>query len=301
MARITRREWHRLAFGGMASSAGLAGGAAARPRAAAESRFGGVLIGMQSYSLRDMDLDQGIAAMQALGISSCELWSLHVEPRELYRRDAREQLRRWRLTTPLDHFRGVAGRFEEAGIGLSAYNLSFRDDFSDAEIERGFEMARALGAPAITASAQMSTVPRIARAAERHGMPVAMHNHSHVDPNEFATPEDFERAMRLGGSAPIAVNLDVGHMVAADHDPLACLAAHHARIVTLHLKDRKRNQGPNVPWGEGDTPIRETLLMLRDEGWNIPANIEYEYPGGDTLTELRRCLDYCRDVLAPPA
>lgn len=301
MARITRREWHRLAFGGMASAAGLAGGAAARPRAAAESRFGGVLIGMQSYSFRDMDLDEGIAAMQALGISSCELWSLHVEPRELYRRDAREQLRRWRLTTPLDHFRGVAGRFEEAGIGLSAYNLSFRDDFSDAEIERGFEMARALGAPAITASAQMSTVPRIARAAERHGMPVAMHNHSHVDPNEFATPEDFERAMRLGGSAPIAVNLDVGHMVAADHDPLACLAAHHARIVTLHLKDRKRNQGPNVPWGEGDTPIRETLLMLRDEGWNIPANIEYEYPGGDTLTELRRCLDYCRDVLAPPA
>ena len=251
MARITRREWHRLAFGGMASAAGLAGGAAARPRAAAESRFGGVLIGMQSYSLRDMDLDEGIAAMQALGISSCELWSLHVEPRELYRRDAREQLRRWRLTTPLDYFQEVAARFAEAGIGLSAYNLSFRDDFSDAEIERGFEMARALGAPAITASAQMSTVPRIARAAERHGMPVAMHNHSHVDPNEFATPEDFERALRLGGSAPIAVNLDVGHMVAADHDPLACLAAHHARIVTLHLKDRKRNQGENTAFGKG--------------------------------------------------
>ena len=301
MARITRREWHRLAFGGIAAAAGLAGGAAGRPRAAAESRFGGVLIGMQSYSFRDMDLDQGLAAMQALGISSCELWSLHVEPRELYRRDAREQLRRWRLTTPLDYFRDVGARFEEAGIGLSAYNLSFRDDFSDAEIERGFEMARALGAPAITASAQMSTVPRIARAAERHGMPAAMHNHSRVDPNEFTTPADFERALRLGGSAPIAVNLDVGHMVAAGHDPLACLAAHHARIVTLHLKDRRRNQGPNVPWGEGDTPIRETLLMLRDEGWSIPANIEYEYPGGDTLTELRRCLDYCRDVLAPTA
>ena len=70
-------------------------------------------------------------------------------------------------------------------------------------------MATALGAPAITASAQMSTVPRIARYAERFGMPVAMHNHSRLDPNEFATPDDFARAIRLGGSAPIAVNLDI--------------------------------------------------------------------------------------------
>ena len=297
MTQLTRRDWHRLAFGGVAAAAGAILPVTRARAAAAESRFAGVLIGMQSYSLRDRDLDEGLAAMQALGISSCELWSLHVEPRELYRPENRELLRNWRLTVSLDHFRGIAGRFEDAGIELNAYNLSFRDDFSDAEIDRGFEMARALGAPAITASAQLSTVPRIARAAERHGMPAAMHNHSHLDPNEFATPADFERAMRLGGSAPIAVNLDIGHMVAAGHDPLAYLEANHARVVALHLKDRKRNQGPNVAWGEGDTPIRETLLLLRDEGWDIPANIEYEYPGGDTLTELRRCLDYCRNVL----
>ena len=297
MTHLTRREWHRLAFGGVAAAAGriLPG---THPRAAAaESRFAGVLIGMQSYSLRDMSLDDGLAALQELGVSSCELWSLHVEPRELYRPENRELLRRWRLTVSLDYFRDIGARFEDAGIGLNAYNLSFRDDFSDAEIDRGFEMARALGAPAITASAQLSTVPRIARAADRHGMPAAMHNHSRLDPNEFATPADFERAIRLGGPAPIAVNLDIGHMVAAGHDPLAYLAANHARVVALHLKDRKRNQGPNVPWGEGDTPIRETLHLLRDEGWDIPANIEYEYPGGDTLTELRRCLDYCRNAL----
>ena len=299
MAQLTRREWHALALGGVAAVAGgvLPG---MRPRlAAAESRFGGVLIGMQSYSCRGMSLDESIAAMEELGISSCELWSLHAEPRELYRAENREQLRQWRASVPLAHFRDIAARFEDAGIALNSYNLSFRDDFSDAEIERGFEMARALGAPAITASAQMNSVARIARYADLHGMPVAMHNHSRIDPNEFATPDDFERAIRLGGSAPIAVNLDIGHMTAANYDPIAYLQANHQRIVTLHLKDRKRDQGPNVPWGEGDTPIREVLLLLRDEGWDIPANIEYEYQGGDTLTELRRCLDYCKDVLEP--
>ena len=124
-----------------------------------------------------------------------------------------------------------------------------------------------------------------------------MHNHSWTDPNEFGSPDDFERAIRIGGSAPIAVNLDIGHMTAANYDPVAYLKANHQRIVTLHLKDRKRDQGANLPWGEGDTPIREVLLLLRDEGWDIPANIEYEYQGGDTLTELRRCLDYCRNIL----
>ena len=301
MRQLTRREWHGLALGGVAAAAGSAL-PWVRPRpAAAESRFGGVLIGVQSYSFRDMNLEESIAAMQQLGLTSCELFSMHVEPRELYRPENRERLRQWRAAAPLSHFRDVAARFEDAGIELNSYNLSFRDDFSDAEIARGFEMALALGAPVITASAQMNTVPRIARYAEMHGMPVAMHNHSWTDPNEFGSPDDFDRAIRIGGSAPIAVNLDIGHMTAANYDPLAYLKANHQRIVTLHLKDRKRDQGPNVPWGEGDTPIREVLLLLRDEGWDIPANIEYEYEGGDTLTEVGRCLDYCREILEPAA
>ena len=298
MPHITRREWHRLALGGglAAATAGWLP-AGARRAFAAQSTFAGVRIGLQSYSFRDMSLDEGIAAMNDLGITSCELWEVHVEPRELRQPENRERLRRWRTTISLDYFEEIGARFTEAGIELNSYNLSFKDHFSDAEIDRGFEMARALGAPAITASANMNTVPRIAGYAERHGMPVAMHNHSRVDPNEFSSPDDFARAIEMGGAAPIAVNLDIGHFVAANHDPIAFLREHHQRIVTLHLKDRKRNQGSNTPWGEGDTPIRETLHLLRDEGWAIPANIEYEYDGGDTLTELRRCLDYCREAL----
>lgn len=299
MAQLTRREWHRLTLGGVAAAAaGILPGTARRTVSAqSESRFAGVLIGLQSYSFRDLSLDDGIAAMQQLGITSCELWEGHVEPAELRRPENRERLRRWRTTIPLDWFEEIRWRFEDAGVEINAYNLSFKDHFSDAEIDCGFEMAQMLGAPAITASAHMNSVPRIARYADRYGMPVAMHNHSRVHPNEFSSPGDFARAIEMGGRAPIAVNLDIGHMVAANHDPIAYLKANYQRIVTLHLKDRKRNDGTDTPWGEGDTPIRETLLLLRDEGWNIPANIEYEYPGEDTVTEIGRCLEYCKDVL----
>jgi sugar phosphate isomerase/epimerase len=299
MARLTRREWHKLALGGAAAAAGILPGAARRAAAAtqAESRFAGVLIGLQSYSFRDLSLDDGIAAMQQLGITSCELWQGHVEPRQLGGRDVRADMRRWRLTVPLDHFRSIRERFEQAGLTLDSYNISFQDHFSDDEIDRGFEMAKALGVPAITASAHVNSVPRIARMAGVHGIPVAMHNHSVIDANQFSSPAQFAAAVAQGDGRSITVNLDIGHFVAANHDPVAWLRDHHEQVTNLHLKDRRRNQGPNVPWGEGDAPIMEILRMVRDEGWDIPCNIEYEYRGGDTVEEVRRCFDFCRSAL----
>ena len=230
--------------------------------------------------------------MQQVGLRSCELWQSHVEPRNV----PREELRKWRETVALDHFHRVREQFAKASITLSAYNISFRDDFSDAEIERGFEMARALGAPVITASSNIKTVARIAPVAAQRKMLVGVHNHSRIDPNEFATAKNFTDA--LSASPYIAVNLDIGHFTAANEDAVAFLQQHHARIVTLHVKDRRRNEGPNVPFGEGDTPITGVLALLKQNGWPIPANIEYEYEGGDTVAEIRRCLDYCRKALA---
>ena len=65
---------------------------------------------------------------------------------------AREDLRKWRLETPLDHFRARRKKFDAAGITIHAFNYSLNTSFTDAEIDRGFEMAKALGAEIITAS-----------------------------------------------------------------------------------------------------------------------------------------------------
>jgi sugar phosphate isomerase/epimerase len=272
---LSRRE-----FGGVAASGLIA---SFQPYA--------VTIGVQSYSFRDRTLDEAIAAMQQLGLRSCELWQDHAEPRRVPRDDKR----RWRETVSLDYFHQLRERFAKASIALSAYNISIKDDFSDTEIERAFEMTAALGAPLITSSSNIATVGRIAPVAERRKMLVGMHNHSRVDPNEFATAKSLSDAMQK--NRYIAANLDIGHFTATNEDAVAFLKQHHARIVTLHLKDRQRNQGPNLPFGQGDTPIAAVLKLVRDNRWPIPLNIEYEYKGGDSVDEVGKCLAYCRRIL----
>lgn len=290
----TRRDFARTMLAGGAGST-IAGRVLAHPKI--NSTFNGVTIGAQSFSFRDRTLDEAIDAMKLIGIGSCELWSGHMEPlRELRRAEnGREKLRAYRLETPLGKFEEIGEKFHEAGIALNALNYSFRDDFTDEEIARGFEMAKAMGAKAITASSTVSVAKRVNPVAKRYGMLVGMHNHSRIRENEFATPKDFAAASE--GHDRIAINLDIGHFVAAGFDPVDYIEKHHGQIITLHIKDRKSNQGENVPFGEGDTPIREVLALLRDNGYDIPANIEYEYKGADTVEEVRKCFAYCKKAL----
>ena len=295
MGRISRREAGKLMLGGCA-------GLAIAPRAplAAEridSLVRGVQIGAQSYSFRDRPLDACIEAYRSVGLGECELWQGHVEPREL----KGEDLRRWRLTTPLSRFQDIRQKFENAGVLLYAYYYSFRREMTEAEIARGFEIAQALGVKRITGSGNVSVAQRVDAYAKKFKITVGFHGHDETDkPDEFSTAGTFTRAM-TGASSYIGVNLDIGHFTAAGGDAVDFIRRHHERIVTLHIKDRKKSHGANVPFGEGDVPIAAVLRLLRDQGWKIPANIEYEYgdetTGLDTLTEVKKCYAYCRRVL----
>ncbi len=260
--------------------------------AQAKSVVDGVTIGAQSYSFRDRSLDEAIKAMTAIGLSECELWSGHVEPKL-----KPAELSEWRKTVSLDTFKQVRKKFDDAGITLYAYNYSVRDAASDEEFERGFQMVKAMGINRITASSTVTAAARYDKFAPKYGVYCGMHNHSNMKDNEYNTPESFAKAME-GKSKYIGINLDIGHFTAAGFDPVDYLQKHHDRIVTLHIKDRKKNQGDNMPFGEGDTQIKPVLQLLKKNKWQIPANIEYEYKGADTVEAVRACYQYCKAALA---
>ena len=307
----SRREFGRLALAGLAL-----------PRlveAAADSKVAGVRIGVQTYSYRDLPRPAGaddsvdviIKAMTESGLTECELFAPQLEPEfsagargargappspEAVK--AREDLRKWRLDTSLDHFRNARKKFDAAGITIHAYCYNMNASFTDAELDRGFEMTKALGTELMTTSTTMDVARRLAPLADKHKTIVGLHGHSNVsDPKEFATPESFAAATNM--SKYLRVNLDIGHFTAANYDAVAYIREHHGQITNLHLKDRKKNQGDNTPWGQGDTPIREVLQLLKRERWPIPADIEYEYRGeGTSPEEVRKCFEYAKRSLA---
>jgi len=314
----SRRDFGKIALASLPFSAALA-------TAKAKSVFKGIHLGVQTYSFRDFPpeglLDAIIKAMTEIGLSECELFGFHALPSTLNpmrgmmgrkpgqpmddatrqkmadaRKAAEEEARKWHMTVSLDHFKNIRKQFKAAGIEIYAYNGGRFG--TDQEIDRTFEQTKALGARMITSSGTLTLAKRIVPFAEKHKMIVAMHGHSDVkDPDQFAAPESFTKAMAM--SKYFMVNLDLGHYVAANFDPVAFIQEHHARIPLIHLKDRKKNQGPNTPHGQGDTPIKEVLQLIKTKKWPIRAYIEYEYKGAESSTaEVKKCLDYAKAALA---
>jgi sugar phosphate isomerase/epimerase len=325
-------QYSRRAFVGLAVAslpAAALAGAVGRTNSVVE----GVRLGVQTYSFRDMlgtpgDMaDKMIAAMQELGLSECEMFEPCLQPPALSA-DAPwrivagkpteasllghmptkapgaadlahlEAVRQWRLGEGLDHVSAAAAKFKKAGIRIFAFNYLLKDTCTDAEIERGLQMTKAAGTRIMTASTTLTMAKRSIPFFEKHDVLLGLHGHSNLeDPNQFATPASFEQGLAM--SKLYRINLDIGHFAAAGFDSVAFIRAHHDRITNLHLKDRKKKDGANMPFGQGDTPIHPVLQLMKEEAYPFPADIEYEYAGVGTSTqELGRCLEYVRAALA---
>jgi len=277
----------------------------------------GIPFGVETFSFHDLPpagdaklIPTIIRNMQSLGINEVEIMSGHIEPwasvatgwwvqsrRAPGFAQMREDARRWRLSVPMDYYRGIRKQFEDAGLRIYLYNVNFNETFSDEERDRTFEAAKALGAEGLTSSTVLSEARRLVPFAQKHQMFVAMHNHNNLaDPDQFATPQSFEQALAM--SDLFKVTLDIGHFTAGNNDPVAFIRQHHDRIVNIHVRDRKRNNGPNRPFGQGDTPIKDVLQLIRDNHYPIRCYLEYEYGSFRySLDETRICFQYCIDAL----
>jgi sugar phosphate isomerase/epimerase len=317
----TRRDFTRIA---LAAPAAIAYGAGI------DSTVNGVRLGTITYSFRDLprtpgqdNLDAIIQAVQFCRIGEIELFSPNLEPagqplppepptpygmprtarpprteeQNALNRRNREALRKWRIETPAAHYQGVRAKFDAAGIRIFALTIGFNDSFTDDEIDGCFRQAVALGVETIASSTSPAMALRLAPFADRHKMKVAVHGYSVLtDPNRFGSPESYAAALAL--SPYFRINLDVGHFAAANLDPVAFIREHHEQITHLHVKDRKKNDGTNEQFGEGDTPIKAVLALLKEKKYDIPAYVEYEYTGlRSSREEVKRCIDYMKAAL----
>jgi len=324
---ITRRDLGIIALASVPLSRALA---AKR----IDSKFGGVQIGAITYSFNRIaspDPEAIIKAYVEIGLGEAELMSNHCEAlagapamptfgrggggagrgpgggrapltpeQQTERQAAMEKLAQWRASTNAGTWKAVAKKFNDEGIDVALLCYNMQDSMKDDDIEYGFAMAKGLGVKGITTSTTLTMAKRIAPIADRHKLLVGYHGHDQTnDPNQTATLESYDTLMAYGKYN--GVNLDIGHFTASNYDAVEFIQKHHAKITNLHVKDRKKDHGPNVAvWGTGDTPIKAVLQLLKKEKYPIPANLELEYPvpaDSTIIAEAKKCLAYVKSCL----
>jgi len=287
------------------------------------SLFNGVQIGVITYSYRSMPDQSAEAYLKYIvdsGVSAIELMG---DPAESYagrpaqsgrgggrgqqlppeqqaeRRVEQEALKTWRLSVSMDKYKALRKMYNDAGVSIYAFKL-LSTNMSDDEMEYVFNVAEALGCTHTTLELPTddAQLKRLGDYAMRRKIYAAYHTHAQ------GSMTAFDRAFEL--SPGNMANVDLGHYVAGGNvggTTLEFLEKHHARISSFHLKDRQTpdHGGGNLPWGTGDTPIKEILQLVKKRGWKIPGSIELEYQvpdGSNPVAEVKKCVDYCRAALA---
>lgn len=317
-SRISRREL--LAGAAGASLSLMAGTALSQGQTAGKpnSKFNGVQIGAITYSFRSLPgtAEDILGYVTRCGLSSIELMG---DPAERHagmpvgrgrRRGRRnmtaeekralkkhqDELLEWRLSVSMEKYRALRKLYNNAGVTIHIVKFGSigNANMSDGEIDYYFKVAKALGARGITREISEAAAQRLGPFADKHEIMIGFHNHMQMTPTTYEGPI-------LSHGKHLGINFDVGHYVAGNNrSPLPILEKYHDRILSLHIKDRKVNKGPNMPFGQGDTPVALILQMMRREGWTFPADIELEYKvpeDSDAVTEVKKCVQFCKASL----
>lgn len=287
------------------------------------SKVGGIQLGVTTYSYRSMSMkdDDIIEYLLLAGINSIELRSVAEEslglppnpprpPRgaqltekeraELARaaEQAREAQRRWRLSLPMQKYREMRMKFNRAGIDIHIAKFA-PAAWSDEEIDYAFRATHVLGSKGITDEIGVETAQRLGKFAEKHSSLAILHNHAQPAQPGFSF-DNF-----LAYSPANMLNFDAGHYFGATGiHPNEIIERYHTRMTSIHIKDKTGpNSTPadtNRPFGEGETPIADILLLLKNKQWPIHVDIELEYPipaGSDAAREVAKSIAYMRNIL----
>jgi sugar phosphate isomerase/epimerase len=273
--------------------------AAAKPN----SKINGVQIGVITYSFRSMpgSIEQLLQYCLACNINAIELMGDAAEkyagaPQPDGSADFAAKIADWRENTLLDSFTAIRKMYNSAGVEIYAWKPNaLGANNTDGEVDYAFNAGKALGCSHVTVELPTDAVQtqRLGDIAEKHNMMVGYHAHTQ------ATPTLWDVA--LNQSAHNGINLDIGHYTAGtSSSPVDFILKNHKRILSMHLKDRKYHDGPNMPWGQGDTPIKEVLQLIKKNNYKFPATIEMEYDvpaGSDAVKEVKVCLEYAKNAL----
>ena len=300
-----------------------------------KSTINGVQLGVISYSFREMTDQSAEAILQYIkecGVNGVELMGetaesflgspenkidnkifkvlsrkkniteeerKHLADLILQKESYDKDYERWRKKVSIADYARLRKMYNDAGVSIYAFkpNYLLSKGNSDANINYAMQAGKILGASHVTI--ELPRKPehslKLGQFAKKNEIYIAYHGHEQQNPTWWDTA--------LSQSPYNAINLDLGHYVAAGNpDPMRLIKDKQQHILSMHIKDRQNpaNGKKNMPFGRGDTPVKEALQLMRDQKYTFPATIEYEYKtpaGSSIINEIKKSMTYCKDAL----
>jgi hypothetical protein len=296
MRRVSRRGFGRLAIDGL--SAALGG----RPPALRpHPGIGGIRPGVPTVLFAHLPLARMLRELATLGVGACELWQGHLEPAALvraWRQDgeagARDRLRRWRLSVPIEHAEAIRDRLRAVGIEVQAYRMHLDAAISPDEFDRLLDLARATGAGVLFAETCDVPMTLVMRALERQ-MPLA------VDRAVAAALQALEVGRAGDSLTPfrqLGIALTIRGTAEDAREALAMLDAEGERIQLLRLRippgDLGRGSMRAVPRPE----LLQVLRLVRNREPRLPLIVEPDVQEPPSPASIFASVEYCRFLLA---
>lgn len=255
-----------------ASAAGAATAHPARPR---------FRLGVASYSLRGLPLENALAATRRVGLDCISVNRLHLP---------------WE-NSPAGWTARLAA-FKPAGVEpLCAGVFYLRND--DTQMRTAFEYVRTLGVPLISCNPDPDALPLLEKYVREYDVRAALHNHG-PENKDWPSPNEIARAI-AGLDRRIGLCVDVGHTYRAGVDPAEAIRAHRERVYDIHLKDTAVPVGTPkddpLEVGRGVLDIRGILQALIDIGYDRTVWFEYEKAPEDAVPGLAESVGYVRGLL----
>ena len=241
----------------------------------------GLKIGVASYSVRELQLDDAIKAIQRVGLKYVSIKNVETH---------------LALNSTAEQRRTVAQKFRDAGITpLSCGNIGMEN--TEASVRVAFEYARDAGIPTIVCAPHPDSVPILDKLVKEFNLKLAIHNHGPED-KHFHSPYDVWKAVEKFDQR-IGLCIDVGHTARAGVDPAEAIIKCKARLYDVHLKDISALGNKNTPieGGRGILDLKAILQSLLKINFQYLVGFEYEKDGKDPVPGLAETVGYTKGLL----
>jgi sugar phosphate isomerase/epimerase len=273
-----RRDFLRLSGLGIAAVA-LPGIAQSKSSMSNKISSSAVRLGLASYTLRKMNLDDALAVCQKLDIKHISLKDFHLK-----------------LDSTDLQIAEVVLKCKNAGVELGSGGVIYMK--SEAEVDAAFEYARKAGMNMIIGVPQLDMLPYAEKKVKEYNIRLAIHNHGPGDKVYPSCESAFVLIKNM--DARMGLCLDIGHTQRIQRDPSADLKDYFDRIFEIHMKDvtTSDKEGKAIEIGRGVIDIPGFLKTVVKKKFSGIISFEYEKDDADPVPGLAESLGYVKGVLA---